>query len=119
MLGPQFLDRRLADEGGGASANSVDAGFGFGATRSGANILYDGPVARVALAALGHLSPEARTLQHLQFTPYADRAQVSEDALAHVEVWDEGDVPFEVEAVGEAGLGQQLFRLLGVVFRHR
>src|SRR5438552_4247244 len=24
-------------------------------------------------------------------SPYADRAQVSEDALAHVEVWDEGE----------------------------
>jgi hypothetical protein len=70
-------------------------------------------------ATLGYLGPEDWSLQGLHLAPDAHGTQVSEDALAHVEVRRKGHVPLEVKAMGEAGLRQELFRFLRVVFRHR
>src|SRR5439155_24121240 len=73
--------------------------------------------ARIPLAALTNLRSERRPLEHLQLAANADGAKVVHDALAHIEVRRERHV-LEVEAVGEAGMRQQLFGLLEVVLRH-
>src|SRR5262249_59234467 len=102
-----------------AAAEGVDADVGLGTPRPRVNVLDHSTVAWVAPTALGDLGPEDRSLQGLHLAPNTHGAQVSEDALAHVEVGWKGYVPLEVKAVGEAGLRQELFRFLGVVFRHR
>src|SRR5262249_34913418 len=99
--------------------HGVDANVGLGTARPRVNVLDYDAIARVALAALGDLGPEDRPLQGLHLAPNAHGTQVSEDALAHIEVGWKGHVPFEVKAVGEAGLRQELFRLLRVVLWHR
>ena len=117
MLRPQGFDLRLADERGGAPADSVDGEVGLGAPGPRVDVLYDAAVARIPLAALTNLRSERRPLEHLQLAANADGAKVVHDALAHIEVRRERHV-LEVEAVGEAGLRQQLFGLLEVVLRH-
>src|SRR3989449_2338149 len=119
VLGPQGLDLRLTDVGGLPAADRVEPNQSFGASGPRIDPLDDGPIAREALAALARLRHVGRRVQHLHFGPHSGGAQIVEDTLGHVEVRSEGNIPVELEAVGEAGLRQQLFRLGQVVRRHR
>src|SRR5205807_7742710 len=94
MFRPQLLDPWFADEGGWAATYGVDANVGLGAAWPWVNILGNGAVARVALAALGDLGPEDRPLQGLHLAPNAYGTQVRKDTLAHVKVRWKGYVPF-------------------------
>src|SRR5262245_53874967 len=80
MFGPWRFDPWLADKGGWAAAYGVNTYVGLGATGPWVNVLYDGSVARVALATLGDLGAEDRPLQGLDLAPNANGTQVSEDA---------------------------------------
>ena len=118
MLGPECLDRRLADEGRRAPADGVDGDVGLRAAGAGIDVLHDGPVARNTLAALADLRPERRAFKRLELPANSDRAQVGQDSLPHIEIGREGQV-LDLEAIGNAGLRHQLLGLLEVVFRYR
>src|SRR4030095_8877512 len=116
---PQRLDLRLADVRGLSRAHGVEPDQLLGASRARVDSLDDGAIAREALAARAGLRHVDRRVQHLHLGPHPDGAEVGEDALGHVEVRRERNVPVEVEAVGIAGLRQELLRSGRIVGRHR
>src|SRR5262245_57447667 len=75
MLSPQLLNVWLADKGGRAAADGVDADVRLGTPGPRIDVLHDSPIAGKSLSALADLGAEGGTLQRLELAANPNRAK--------------------------------------------